>query len=81
MLGGESVIEFPQALLAETKVNMEGVKHHSVNIIGVAPVGFHDLTIDFHVHRFLLGGTQNGTKYLAASFLNPHTSMSSKKTG
>ena len=57
MLGGESVIEFPQALLAETKVNMEGVKHHSVNIIGVVPVGFHDLTIDFHVHRFLLSGS------------------------
>lgn len=40
MLDGESVIELPQALLAETKVNMEGIKHHSVNVIGVAPVGF-----------------------------------------
>ena len=57
MLSGESVIELSQALLAETKVNMKGVKHHSVNIIGVAPVGFHDLTIDFHVHRFFLGGS------------------------
>ena len=57
MLGRESVIELPQALLAETEVNMEGVKHHSVNVIGLAPVGFHDLTIDFHVHRFSLGGS------------------------
>lgn len=57
MLGGESVIELPQALLAETKVNMEGVKHHSVNVIGIAPVGLHDLTIDFYVHRFLLSGS------------------------
>ena len=81
MLGGESVIEFPQALLAETKVNMEGVKHHSVNVIGVAPFGFHELTIDFHVHRFSLGGAQNRTEYFAASFPNPHVSMPSKKTG
>ena len=57
MLGRESVIELPQALLAETKVNMKGVKHHSVNIIGVTPVGFHDLTIDLHVHRFSLGSS------------------------
>ena len=57
MLGRESVIELPQALLAETKVNMKGVKHHSVNVIGVAPVGFHDLTIDLHVHRFSLGSS------------------------
>ena len=36
MLGRESVIELPQTLLAEAKVNMEGVKHHSVNVIGIA---------------------------------------------
>ena len=81
MLGRESVIELPQALLAKAKMDSQGVKHHSVNVIGVPPVSFRNLTIDFHVHRFLFGGAQNRTKHLAASFLDPHTSMSSKKTG
>ena len=69
---GKAVKELLQTLWTKAELRVQFPKNDGIQLQLIFSIILDKLPLDFHIHRFLLGGGQGRAKYLSAGFLNLH---------